>query len=196
MMIEIEGTIVSTEILTARFRCDLRRCRGLCCVEGSAGAPLEPAEAEALEVTFENYRPWLTPEGIEAIETQGFMTVDAEGDYVTPLIGDAACAYSFEEHGITFCAIEKAFREGKTTLNKPLSCHLYPIRVIRFSNGTTGLNYHRWSLCTPAVTCGTQENTPLYRTLREPIIRAFGEEFFRTLEAAAEYMEVDAGARP
>jgi len=185
-MIEIDGKIVSTEILTAPFRCDIGRCRGICCVEGNAGAPIDLAEAEALEAAFETYRPYLSSEGIEAIKEQGFITVDAEGDYVTPLIGDAACAYSFEENGITHCAVEKAFREGKTTVNKPLSCHLYPIRVVRFGNGTVGLNYHRWSICTSAVTCGMQENIPLYRSLREPIIRAFGEHFFQALEAAAE----------
>jgi len=187
-MIEIEGKIVSTEILTARFRCDIGRCRGICCVEGNAGAPIELAEAEALEAAFEAYRPYLRPEGIEAIEMQGFMTIDEEGDYVTPLIGDAACAYSFEENGITCCGVERAFREGKTTLNKPISCHLYPIRVIRFSNGTVGLNYHRWPVCSPAVTCGIQENIPLYRALREPIIRAFGEDFFQALEIAEKYL--------
>ena len=187
-MIEIDGKIVSTEILTTCFRCDIGRCRGICCVEGNAGAPIDPEEAEALEAAFEAYRPYMTSGGIEAIETQGFMTIDEEGDYVTPLIGDAACAYSFEEDGITCCAVEKAFRKGKTTVNKPLSCHLYPIRVVRFSNGTVGLNYHRWSICNPAVMCGTQENIPLYRTLREPIIRAFGEHFFQALEAAAEYL--------
>lgn len=184
-MIEIDDKIVSTDLLTDCFSCDLSRCKGICCVEGNAGAPLEMEEVDLIEEEWENFRPYMTPEGIAAIEQQGFMVVDADGDYTTPLVNDAECAYSFAENGITFCAIERAWREGKCGFQKPISCHLYPIRVARFSNGTIGLNYHRWNVCRSAVECGRKLGTPIYQSLKEPIIRAYGEEFYQRLEEAA-----------
>ena len=108
-MIQIDDKIVSTEILTTRFCCDLPRCKGICCVEGNAGAPLEADEVDTLEAEYETYKPYMKPEGIEAVERQGFMVIDEDGDYTTPLIGEAECAYSFEQDGITFCAIERAY---------------------------------------------------------------------------------------
>lgn len=188
-MIEIDDKIVSTDLLTDCFACDLSLCKGICCVEGNAGAPLEMEEVDLLEEEWENYRPYMTPEGVEAIEEQGFMVVDCDGDYTTPLINDAECAYSFQENGITFCAIERAWREGKCGFQKPISCHLYPIRVARFSNGTVGLNYHRWSVCRSAVECGRKLGTPIYQSLKEPITRAFGEEFYTRLEEAAQLIK-------
>ena len=149
-MIEIDDKIVSADLLREYFACDLAACKGICCVEGNAGAPLEMDEVDTLEEEYPNYKPYMTPEGIRAVEAQGFMVVDEDGDYTTPLVDDAECAYAYTEEGITFCAIEKAFREGKTTFRKPISCHLYPIRLMNFSNGTVGLNYHRWSICEPA----------------------------------------------
>ena len=112
-MIEIDGKIVSDDILTECFACDIARCKGECCVDGNSGAPLEMEEADILEEEYENYKPYMTPEGIESVERQGFMVVDCDGDYTTPLVDDAECAYSYRENGITLCAIEKAFREGK-----------------------------------------------------------------------------------
>lgn len=188
-MIEIDDKIISTEILTTRFSCDISRCKGICCVEGNSGAPLEAEEADELEAAYDTFRPYMKPEGIEAVERQGFMVVDVDGDYTTPLIDDAECAYSYTENGITLCAIEKAYREGKCPVNKPVSCHLYPIRVIRFSNGTFGLNYHHWSICSPALHCGEKKDIPLYRSLKEPIIRRFGEEFYKALEAADKFLQ-------
>lgn len=187
-MIEIDDKIVSLDLLRERFACDLSRCRGICCVEGNAGAPLEADEVDTLEEEYPRYKPYMTPEGIEAVERQGFVVLDEEGDYTTPLVGGAECAFSFTENGVTLCAIEKACREGKTPFRKPVSCHLYPIRVTRFSNGTLGLNYHRWSVCRPAVECGRRLDMPLYRGLREPIVRRFGEEFYKALEAAEEFL--------
>jgi len=188
-VIEIDDKIVSLDLLRDCFACDLGRCKGICCVEGNAGAPLEPEEIGTLETEYPNYRPYLTPEGIAAIERQGFMVVDGDGDYTTPLVDDAECAYSFAENGITFCAIEKAWKEGRTSFRKPISCHLYPIRLIRFSNGTVGLNYHRWCVCRPAVERGRELGIPIYKALHEPIVRRFGEEFYHALECAAEYLD-------
>ncbi len=187
-MIEIDDKIVSADLLRECFACDLRKCKGICCVEGNAGAPLEMDEVDILEQEWENFRPYMTREGVEAVERQGFMVYDEEGDYTTPLVNDAQCAYSYFSDGITYCAIERAWKEGKTSFRKPISCHLYPIRVARFSNGSIGLNYHRWEVCRAARECGRKLGLPLYKALREPIVRRFGEEFYAQLETAAELL--------
>lgn len=188
-MIEVDGKIVSDDILTECFACDIARCKGECCVDGNSGAPLEMEEADILEEEYENYKPYMTPEGIESVERQGFMVVDCDGDYTTPLVDDAECAYSYRENGITLCAIEKAFREGKCSFRKPISCHLYPIRLINLSNGTIGLNYHRWNVCSSACENGRKFGIPVYKSLREPIIRRFGEEFYKALECAEDLLK-------
>ena len=188
-MIEIDGKIVSDDILTECFACDIARCKGECCVDGNSGAPLEMEEADILEEEYENYKPYMTPEDIESVERQGFMVVDCDGDYTTPLVDDAECAYSYRENGITLCAIEKAFREGKCSFRKPISCHLYPIRLINLSNGTIGLNYHRWNVCSSACENGRKLGIPVYKSLREPIIRRFGEEFYKALECAEDLLK-------
>ncbi len=188
-MIEIDDKIVSADLLRECFACDLGQCKGICCVEGNAGAPLDTGEADILEREYPAYKPYMTPEGIAAVERQGFMVVDEEGDDTTPLVGGAQCAYAYEENGTTLCAIEKAWAEGRTRFRKPISCHLYPIRLVHFSNGTVGLNYHRWSVCAAARACGKRMGIPVYKTLREPIIRRFGEEFYHALEAAEELLK-------
>ena len=156
-MIEIDDKIVSADLLRECFACDIARCKGICCVEGNAGAPLEEDEETILESEYPHYKPYMTPEGIAAVERQGFMVVDEEGDYTTPLVAGAECAYAYTE--------------------------------MRFSNGTVGLNYHRWSVCAPARECGAKLGIPVYKALREPIVRRFGEEFYRALEAAEELLK-------
>jgi hypothetical protein len=188
-VIEIDDKIVSTDILSECFACDLGKCKGICCVEGDAGAPLEIDEVDILEEEYPNYAPYMTAEGRAEVERQGFMVVDSDGDYTTPLVDNAACAYAFEEDGVTFCAIERAYREGKCSFLKPISCHLYPIRVKQFRNGSYGLNYHRWAVCSSARECGKKLGVPVYKALREPIVRRFGEEFYRSLECAEELMK-------
>ena len=185
-MIEIDDKIVSSDLLRECFACDLGKCKGISCVEGDAGAPLELDEVDLLEEEYENYAPYMTEEGRQEVERQGFMVVDSDGDYTTPLVNNAECAYAFSENGVTFCAIERAYREGKCSFLKPISCHLYPIRVKQFSNGSYGLNYHRWSVCRDAVECGKKIGLPVYKALKEPIIRRFGEEFYKALECAEE----------
>ncbi len=185
-MLEIDDKIISLDILKEYFSCDLADCRGACCVDGNSGAPLEEDEVDILEEEYEAYKPYMKLEGVAAVEAQGFMVVDTDGEYTTPLIGDAECAYSFEEDGVTFCAIERAYREGRTTFIKPVSCHLYPIRVARFRNGSYGLNYHRWDICGGARACGKRTGVLVYKALKEPLIRRFGEEFYSALEQAAE----------
>jgi len=188
IMIEIDGKIVSTDILTERFLCDLGRCRGICCVEGNAGAPLENDERDVLEREWPAYRPFMTREGVTEVERQGFAVTDEDGDLVTPCVGDAECAYSYNEEGVTLCAIERAWAAGLTAFRKPVSCHLYPIRVARFGDGTLGLNYHRWGVCDGARELGRERGVAVFRMLREAIVRRFGEEFFAALEAAERYL--------
>lgn len=189
-MIEIEGKIVSTDILTEPFCCDLSVCKGECCIEGDSGAPLELDEVDILEEEYENYKPYMTPEGIAAVEEQGFMVVDIEGDYTTPLVNGAECAYTFRnEEGLTLCAIEAAYRDGKCSFKKPISCHLYPIREVQFSNGSVGLNYHRWDICRCACEYGRKHGIPMYKALQEPIERRYGAEFYAALESAADLLK-------
>ena len=191
MIIEIEDKIVSTDIFDVRFCCDLAACKGICCVEGNAGAPLEAQEVDALEEEFDNYKPFMKPEGIKTVERQGFFVVDGDGDLTTPLIDGGECAYVCEKEGITYCAIEKAWRQGKTPFRKPISCHLYPLRLSEFQNGTTGIMVHRWSICDSALALGEKRGVPLYQVLKEPLIRRFGEGFYRTLESVAASLAVE-----
>lgn len=168
--------------------CDISRCKGMCCVDGNAGAPLEDEEVALLKQEYAAYKPYMKPEGVAAIERDGFAVTDPDSDLTTPLIDEMECAYSFDEGGVTLCAVERAWKEGKTEFRKPISCHLYPIRVTKFRNGTYGLNYHRWNVCAPAVECGNKHGVPVYKSLKEPIIRMFGESFYEGLDAAAKYV--------
>ncbi len=190
MIIEIEDKIVSTDIFDVRFCCDLAACKGICCVEGNAGAPLEAREVDVLEEEFDHYKPFMKPEGVKAVERQGFFVVDSDGDLTTPLIDGGECAYVCEKEGITYCAIEKAWRQRRTPFQKPVSCHLYPLRISRFKNGTTGIMVHRWSICDSALALGEKTGTQLYKILEDSLIRCFGDEFYRTLEAVAASLDV------
>lgn len=181
-MIQIDDKIISLDIFTARFACDLKACRGECCVEGNAGAPLDKEEIAVLESEWEHYAPYMTEAGRKVVEEQGVVVIDADGDLTTPLVNDAECAYAIRENGVTWCAIEKAWKEGRTAFRKPISCHLYPIRLVHLSQGLTGLQYHRLDVCRGAERLGMQRGEPLYRTLREAIIRCFGEEFYKEMD--------------
>lgn len=187
-MVEIEDKIVSDELFEEYFCCDLSLCKGICCVEGDAGAPLEIEDIEQIDANIESIRPYMTDKGREAIDTQGLFVIDSDGDMTTPLIDGAECAYCYSENGVTLCAIECAARAGDIDFLKPLSCHLYPIRLSTIGD-MTALNYHRWSVCRDAVTCGRHKGIKVYRALKEPIIRAFGEEFFGHLIEVEKYFE-------
>ncbi len=181
MLIEIEDKVVSTQIFENKFVCDLNACKGACCVEGDAGAPLTFEEVSILEDELEAIKPYMRKEGIEAVEKQGVFYMDQDNEPVTTLVNDSECAFVFfDETGITKCAVEQAHREGKTEFKKPISCHLYPIRVKQFDN-FQALNYDKWSICAPACACGDQLDVPVFKFLKEPLIRAFGESFFNEL---------------
>ncbi len=188
-MIQIDDKIISIELFTARFACDLKACRGECCVEGNAGAPLDADEVELLEQEFNNYKEFMTVEGLLSLATQGFAVTDDDGDLTTTLVNGAECAYTIKENGVTWCAIEKAWSKGFTSFRKPISCHLYPIRLVQLSNGMTGLQYHRWDVCCGAEELGTERGEPLYRTLREPIVRRFGQAFYDAMQECEEELK-------
>jgi hypothetical protein len=181
MLVEINDKIISTEIFKKQFVCDLNACKGACCVEGDQGAPITIEEVKQLEENLDKVLPYMRPEGIEAVEKSGVSYLDDYEHPATTLVNNAECAFVFFEEGIAKCSIEKAYREKRIDFNKPLSCHLYPIRVKKFSD-YAALNVEDWHICSPACACGEQLKVPVFRFLKEPLIRGFGEEFYKELE--------------
>jgi hypothetical protein len=157
----------------------------MCCVWGDSGAPLEPGEDSRLQEEYLHFAPYMTPDGRQAVAAQGVAVCDADGDHVTPLIAGKECAYAcFDPSGICYCAIERAWREGRTVFRKPVSCWLYPVRLARLGDAV-GLNYDRAHLCRGAREKGEQLRMPVFRFLREPLIHCFGEAFYHQLEQVA-----------
>ncbi|MDR3188521.1 MAG: DUF3109 family protein [Prevotellaceae bacterium] len=188
-MLQIDDKIISTDLLTSHFCCDLSVCAGVCCVYGDSGAPLEKAEQKILQQELPKFYNYLTPKGRKAIDRQGVAVHDDDGELVTPLVAERAeCAYAyFSEAGVCLCAIEKAFLEHKTAYRKPISCHLYPIRVRQIGDNLA-LNYDHQRICQPACSKGQEESIPVFRFLKEPIIRKFGEGFYEQLEVACQLL--------
>ncbi len=180
-MFEIDKTIISADLVEKKFACDLEKCKGYCCVHGESGAPLEFGEVGILRDIYPRIKEYLRKEGIEAIDTQGTSVIDKDNESVTPLIGGEECAYAIFENGIARCGIEKAFENNATDFRKPLSCHLYPVRIKQL-NDFEALNYDRWSICEPARESGLKENMPVFRFVRDAIIRKYGAEYFEKLE--------------
>jgi len=184
-MIQIQDTIISLDILEEYFVCDLPVCKGICCVIGDAGAPVEENEIAELEKALPAIWDDLSPEAKEVIEKQGVVYRDIEGEFVTSLVNGDDCVFTYyDENGYCKCAIEKAFSEGKIDFYKPISCHLYPVRVARY-NGFRALNYHRWRYCREATALGKEQGVKVYQFLKEPLIRKFGEEWYEQLLIAA-----------
>ena len=179
-MIVLENTLISDEIKTVRFSCDLSRCKGACCIEGDAGAPLEEEEISLLEDHLDAIKPFMMEEGVLEVEQTGVFDYDSEGRYVTPLIQGGACVYVYFDHEIARCAIEKAFLENRIPFAKPISCHLYPIRI-KNTGFNELLNYHKWPICRKALEKGYHEKTPLYRFLEEALIRKYGRSWYNKL---------------
>lgn len=184
-MIEINDTLISDELLETHFVCDLSICKGACCVEGDSGAPLDLDELPILEDIYDRVKPYMVAEGIAEIEKQGKFVVDSDGDFVTPLVNNRECAYVFyDERGVTKCAIEKAFEDGKVDFKKPISCHLFPVRLKKYSS-FTAVNMESLQVCAGAFACGHRLKVPVYQFLKGPLTRKFGEEWFATLDAVA-----------
>ncbi len=179
-MFQIGNTVVSRDIIEQKFVCDLKVCKGNCCVYGDSGAPMEQQEIDQIRDNFDQIAPFMQAEGIKSIKKQGFAVKDNDGEWTTPLIDDNECAYCYFDNGIARCAIEKAFQEGKINFRKPISCWLYPIRIARY-NSLTALMYHRWNICQSGVVCGSKLGIPLYVFLKEPLIVKFGNEWYNEL---------------
>ncbi len=190
-MIIVQDKLVSDDLVESQFICNLNACKGACCWEGDSGAPLEEAELPVLEAIFEKIKPFLSPAGIKALEEQGrYIWFPEAEEWGTPLVDNGPCAYmTLDSSGVAQCGIEQAFRAGVTDFQKPISCHLYPIRIEKNEEvGFEALNYHRWDICSAACTLGEKEQMPVYRFLREAIVRKYGEDFYEELDGAAEFI--------
>lgn len=185
-MFQIDDTLVSLDVVERNFLCDLSHCKGECCIEGDSGAPLEPEEEMELKRVLPEVWDDLSPEAQEVINRQGVAYTDEDGDLVTSIVGNKNCVFTCQDSdGICKCAIEKAYREGRVSFYKPISCHLYPIRITRYDS-FQAVNYHRWDVCRAAEILGQKEHLPVYKFLKEPLIRKFGVEWYEALDTCAE----------
>ena len=179
-MISLEKTLISDDLKEVFFCCDLAKCKGACCVEGDAGAPLEEEEISFLEDYIDEIKPYMVPGGIAEVEELGVFDYDAEGKFVTPLVAGNECVFVYFEEGVARCAIEKAYQEKKIPFAKPISCHLYPIRI-KCTPENDLLNYHKWPICQQALIKGHNEKMPLYRFLEGALIRRYGRTWYNKL---------------
>ncbi len=184
-MFLIQNTLVSLDVIEKEFCCDLDKCRGCCCVEGDAGAPISEEEVKKVETILPLLLPEMTKEAREVVAKQGISYLDPSGERVTSIVNDKDCIFARTDHnGWCYCLIEKAYNAGKIGFKKPISCHLYPIRLTRVGE-YIGVEYHRWDICHCARQLGKKLHTPLYQFLREPLICRFGEEWYAELELTA-----------
>ena len=193
MIIEIDNVLVSTDIFTEYFCCDLDACKGICCVEGDAGAPVTIDEIAGIEDAIDTVWDDLSATAQAVIDKQGVAYPDRPGDLVPSIVGGKDCVFTCYEKGCCLCALERAWRAGKTAFCKPISCALYPIREKKLSNGMVALNYNRWDVCHDAVKKGNELRLPVYRFLRDPLVRRFGEDFYQQLCDAAQLIASEAG---
>ncbi|MFM1874299.1 MAG: hypothetical protein RL266_36 [Bacteroidota bacterium] len=181
-MFAIQHTLVSLDLLERHFVCDLNACKGICCVKGDAGAPVTDQEIDLLENIIDDILPFLDEEGKEMIAEKGVFEIDVDGDKGTSLLKDGRCAYALiDQNGMVSCGIEKAYNAGAIQFKKPISCHLYPVRITEYKE-YDAVNYNRWSICKPACDCGSKLQVPLYRFLKEALIRKYGEAWYEELE--------------
>ncbi len=183
-MLQIENTIVSLDIVETKFECDLSKCKGACCIFGDSGAPLEDEEVDIIEKIYHKLKPFLRKESIDTINNLGTFVIDSDGDKVTPLINGKECAYTYFENNIAKCSFEKAYNAGAIKFPKPVSCHLYPVRIKNFTN-FIAVNYHNWDICSPAVEKGNQSGTSLFTFLKQSLTRKFGANWYETLKKSA-----------
>ena len=188
-MIIIENALVSDDVVEKQFVCNLTACKGICCIAGDSGAPLDYEETDVLEKIYDKVKPYMTPQGIKAVEQFGKYMVDSDGEFVTPLVeGNKECAYTIFENGTALCGIEKAYRAGDIDFYKPMSCHLYPIRIKKMAD-YDAVNYDRWDICAPACTNGKRLGVRVFEFLKTPLIRKYGEDWYKQLEGAAAFKE-------
>jgi hypothetical protein len=185
-MIEVGNVLVHEDVVRENFVCNLKKCKGACCLEGDSGAPLNHDELHILDEIYPKVKPFMTAKGIATIEQTGTYVTDFEGDYTTPCVDtNKECAYVTWENGITKCAIEKAYEYGAISWKKPISCHLYPIRITKYPEFDV-LNYDRWSICSPACSFGNELKVHVHEFLKEPLTRKYGQEWYKELEEAVE----------
>lgn len=188
-MIQIKDTLVSLDLIEQNFCCDLSHCKGACCIEGESGAPVEMEEIEKIEASLPYIWEDLSIEARKIIDKQGVVYPDAEGEMVTSIVNGKDCVFTcYDEKGTCFCAIEKAWREGKIDFIKPISCHLYPVRLKKYPT-YTAVNYQEWSICSGARIFGLKNAVPLYVFLKEPLIRRFGNDWYEELCIAAQLVK-------
>ena len=181
-MIEIDDKLISDDLFSKQFVCDLQKCKGVCCVEGDAGAPLTKKEVENIEKNLDVIKPEMRKEGLKAIEDNGVFYLDDDGEKVTTLVNGKECAFVFfDDNNIAKCSIESAYLKNKLEFRKPISCHLYPIRVKKYNN-FQAINIDNWHICKPACECGTKLNVPTFKFLKQAIVRMWGDEFYQDLE--------------
>ncbi len=184
-MFQLGKTIVSEDIFNKDFVCNLAHCKGACCVDGDAGAPLEKNELKILEEIYPIVKPYLRKEGIDAIESQGIYTTNEFGEHETPLINGTDCAFViFDKNKIALCAIEEAYNQGEITFKKPVSCHLYPVRIQKYTE-FSAVNYHNWHICDDACSLGKELQVPVYKFVKQALIRKFSESWYTELEEVA-----------
>jgi hypothetical protein len=189
-MLQIDNTLISLDLITSRFHCDLNACKGACCVSGDSGAPLEQDEVKILDAIYPALKPFLREESVNAIEAQGTSVVDIEGDQVTPLVDGKECAYTVFDNGIARCAIEIAHSKGAIAFRKPVSCYMYPVRIRKYSK-FDAVNYDRWDICSDAITLGNKLDMPVYQFVKKPLVQQYGQKWFNLLETAARKLRIE-----
>ena len=189
MILDIDNILVSSDIITEQFCCDLDACKGICCVEGDAGAPVTLEEISGIEDALDTVWGDMSAQAQAVVDKQGVAYTDRDGDLVTSIVGGKDCVFTCYEGDCCLCALERAYRAGKTSFIKPISCALYPIREKRFANGTVALNYNRWDVCKDAVKKGRELGLPVYKFLEGPLTRRFGKEWYAALCEVADHFD-------
>jgi len=181
-MIEIEDKIISLDIFEKYFLCDLNSCKGACCVKGDSGAPLTNKEILEIEANIDLIKPNMRKLSIDEIDKNGIFYIDQDNEQVTTLINKEECAFVyFDKDNIAKCSIEKTYKKDKITFRKPISCHLYPIRVQKL-NSYQAINYNKWDICKSAIKCGSAKKVKIFSFLKDAIIRMWGADFYKQIE--------------
>jgi len=189
VMIEIGNTLVSIDVVKEEFICNIKKCKGVCCVEGDSGAPVNKEEIKFLQDNIGSILPYLSEEGKKAIEEKGVYYTDIEKDDVTTLINGSECAFTVFENGTAQCGIEKAWSDGESSFRKPISCHLYPVRITKYKD-FEAVNYDRWDICSDACVLGKQEKVKVFEFLKDPLTKLYGEEWYTTLEETVKGLDL------
>lgn len=188
-IIQIDNVLIPLDIITERFCCDLDACKGICCVEGDAGAPVTLDEISAIEDSLDVVWSGLSASAQAVVDRQGVAYTDVDGELVTSIVGGKDCVFTCYDNGCCLCALEKAYRSGKARFCKPISCALYPIREKTLRSGDIALHYHRWAVCADARKKGQELDLPVYKFLKGPLMRRFGEDWYAALETAVEELK-------